>query len=673
MIRRHRSARGARLIARLAALSVPAWLAAGALAATPVVPATNYPFPAPGTVAAAAPVTGGSGDAMFFGVPELPHGGTAPATPASVVAVPPSPASVTASAAVASARGPSDARASTASATAAPAPAPATTAPAAIPDGMPNGAGRYEDLVALFQEFLEWTDPEKARGTNPQNDVAGQITDVEPDYGPAAIAARRERMRGYQARLADMGVARWTRSQQVDWLAVRAKFDEYDFWLSVSRPWSRDPGFYADQMLRVTFTSLPLRGEALAEVRRRLRAIPRLVAQAERNLTDVAADLADLAIHNLTAEDGVNHGYPYREVPPAGVVGWYADLLARVEKQQPALKGDALAAKRAVEQYRDWLVARRPTMTASAGVGRELFDWYVKYVKLLPYTSEQMLTLGTRELQRLGALHAIEQHRNRNVPPLELARSAEEYRAKIAATDAHVRQYLRDEQIITIPPYIQRLSINVPWIVRSTGPNFWEQVQYRDPSPDHVHAVIPGHSFDDIVERNNPHRIRGKISDGVRVEGWGVYLEEAMLHAGMFAHNPRINELIYVFGIFRAVRVNADVQLQLNQMKVGDVVNFWMKSTPFLDANVARTDAEIYLRRPPGYGLGYTIGMLQMQALLADVKRQQGDAFVLRDFHDRFMAAGRLPLALIRWEMTGLDDEVRTFWKREPMPIGGDR
>lgn len=535
-------------------------------------------------------------------------------------------------------------------------------------EGMPDGKGSYEDLVALFREFLEWTDPEKARGTNPKNDVAGQTTDIYPDYGPASIDKRRQRMRELQTRLADMGVVKWSRSQQIDYLAVRAKFDEYDFLLNVSRPWSRDPGFYADQMLRVTFTSLPVSGDALRDLRARLRAIPLLVEQAERNLTEAAADLADLALHNLSAEDGVNHGYPYRETPPAGVVGWYADLLARASEQQPSLRRDVLAAKQAVEQYRDWLVARRPAMTASAGVGRELFDWYVKYVKLMPFTSEQMLTLGTRELNRLWALYAIEQHRNRHLPPLELSKSDEEYRGKISATDAQVRRYLREEEIITIPPYIDRLSINVPWIVRRTGPNFWEQIQYRNPSPDHVHAVIPGHSFDDIVERNNPHPIRGKISDGVRVEGWGVYLEEAMLHAGMFAHTPRINELIYLFGIFRAVRVNADVWLQLNRMKVDDVVKFWMRHTPYLDPNVSRVDAEIYLRRPPGYGLGYMIGMIQMQQLLADVKQQQGDRFVLRDFHDRFLKAGRLPLALIRYEMTGDDSEVRQLWIREPMP-----
>ena len=132
----------------------------------------------------------------------------------------------------------------------------------------------------------------------------------------------------------------------------------------------------------------------------------------------------------------------------------------------------------------------------------------------------------------------------------------------------------------------------------------------------------------------------------------------------------RVRELIQIFGIFRAARVPADVWLQTRRMNVAEVVDYWLERVPYLDANVARVDAEIYLRRPPGYGIGYTIGALQMERLLADRKRQLGDSFNLQAFHDRLMAAGRLPLSLVRWVMTGLDDEVRRFWPRVPMPGG---
>lgn len=524
-------------------------------------------------------------------------------------------------------------------------------------EGMPDGSDSYNDLVKLYGEFLEWKDPSKSAAT-----------DVYPDYSADAVQQRRSELQEMQRRMQAMGVSRWQRNEQVDFLAVRSRLDQHEFLLTVSKPWERDPGFYVDPMLRITFVDLPLQGTELAALRNKLAAISLLVEQAKRNLTNVAADYADLAIFNLTHADGVGHGFPFRATPPAGVIGWYDDLTARAETEQPDLVEDVTRARDAVRAYYDWLQDNRSSMTAQAGVGREAFNWYLKHVKLMPYTTDDIVTLGQRELDRLWAMYALEQHRNRDLPELTLPTSGDEYADRLDSTDRHIREFLVDEEVITIPDYIGKLDTNAPWIVRPGGPNFWEQIQFRDPSPDHLHAVIPGHRFDGAVAQRNSHPIRGRLTSAARTEGWGVYLEEGMMQLGLLADRPRTRELIYIFGIFRAARVPADVWLQLNQMTVSEVVDYWMERTPYLDENVARVDAEIYLRRPPGYGLGYTIGTLQMQKLLADRKMQLGDDFVLKEFHDTLMNTGRLPMSLIRWEMTGLDDEIRDLWSRQPLP-----
>ncbi|MGA0265568.1 MAG: DUF885 family protein [Lysobacterales bacterium] len=516
----------------------------------------------------------------------------------------------------------------------------------------PTGQGSYSDLIGLFDEFETWRNPP----------IGGY-----QDYGTAAVTERLDELTGLRERMLDMNVRAWTLPQQVDYLAVRSRLDQEWFRYRVSRPWARDPGFYVDRMLRVAFVELPVPQGEREEVRNRLRAIADWVEHAKANLTNVAADYADLALHNLTRADGVGHGHPYRASPPAGVLGWFDDLLGRAQLQ-PELKPDIEAARDAVRSFLDWLRSNRATMTADAGVGKAHFDWYLRQVKLMPYTSDEVVTLGQRELDRLWSLYALERHRNRALPELVISDSAEEYQARIERTDRHVRAFLEEENILTIPDFIGELDTNAPWIVRPNGPNFWEQVQFRDPHPDHLHAVIPGHRFDRLLAQNVDHPIRSRMFSGARAEGWAVYLEEAMLHAGMFEDLPRVRELIYIFGIFRAARVPADVWLQLNRMSVAQVVDYWLERVPYLDRDVARVDAEIYLRRPPGYGLGYTIGMLQMQHLLAEQRRQQGDAFKLGAFHDEFLGKGWLPIALIRWEMTGLDNEIRAFWDWQPLP-----
>ena len=138
--------------------------------------------------------------------------------------------------------------------------------------------------------------------------------------------------------------------------------------------------------------------------------------------------------------------------------------------------------------------------------------------------------------------------------------------------------------------------------------------------------------------------------------------------AGATRHSPRADEFIQMFGIFRAARVPADIRMQQNLWSVQQAVDYMRSKTPWLDEDVARVDAEIYLRRPPGYGVAYTIGKLQMDALLADRASQLGTDFSLREFHDQFLASGQLPIALIRYEMIGEGDEVALFWKTPPIP-----
>lgn len=533
--------------------------------------------------------------------------------------------------------------------------------------GQQAGQGGYQQLVELLDDFLEFRDPQGRQPRQIIRDVAGQSIDPVADYSEENTAWQSEQMRQFQERIERLDVTTWPLAQQVDYLAVRSRLDQYQFTLQRTRPWARDPGFYVDRMLRVTFTDLPLEGEALDSFLKQVRAVPVLVAEARKHLDDVAADYADLAIHNLNTSDGVGHGYPYRAKPPAGVLGWYDDLLERAAGQ-PALLEDIRAARAAVRGFDAWLKQKRPGWTAPAGVGEAAFDWYLRHVKLMPWTSAEIVVLGQRELDRLWADYALERHRNRDLPELEPAVSAEDYQQRIAATDKHIRAFLEQQSIITVPDYIGELDTNAPWIVRPSGRNFWEEIQFRDPSPDHLHAVIPGHRFDGLLAEHIGHPVRGKIYSNARVEGWATYLEEAMMQAGLFEELPRVRELIQIFGIFRAARVPADVWLQTRRMNVEQVIDYWLQRVPFLDRSVARVDAEIYLRRPPGYGIGYTIGSLQVQRLLADRKRQLGDEFDLKAFHDSLMTSGRLPLSLLRWEMTGLDDEVRQFWKREPIP-----
>lgn len=55
-------------------------------------------------------------------------------------------------------------------------------------------------------------------------------------------------------------------------------------------------------------------------------------------------------------------------------------------------------------------------MTARAGVGKPAYDWFLANVRLMPFTSDEVVTLAERELTRFWADYATERHRNRKLP-----------------------------------------------------------------------------------------------------------------------------------------------------------------------------------------------------------------------------------------------------------------
>jgi uncharacterized protein (DUF885 family) len=530
----------------------------------------------------------------------------------------------------------------------------------------------YDELVALFGDFREARSPEAWSAAFNDTELPYGIS----AYGATVVAARVDAVDAVEERLKAIDPGDWTVAEKADYLAVKGQIAAERFYLQVSRPWARDPGTYVDPLLRIAFSDMSADDASMARIRTRLEAVPSIVRAAQENLTDGAADYLALARFNMRNPDGVGHGHPYRAVPPAGVIGWYEDLRDRASESRPDMKpviDDALVA---VRDFADWLDAAAPRMTARAGVGEARFDWYMRNAKLLPWTADEMAVLARREWERLSAFLALEETRNRDVPVLEPAPTAEEYEARLRRTDRNVRSWLVEEDILTLPddtPDFDDFGFNAPFIERPEGLNFWEKVQFRDPHPDHLHAVIPGHRYDGWFARRNDHPIRSHISDAVRVEGWGVYLEEPMVRAGVIDHLPRVHELMYLFGIFRATRVTADIGMQLNEMTIAEGAEHMRSGSPWVDDDVARVDAEIYLRRPPGYGLGYTIGNLQIQQLLGELRIRDGDAFDLKVFHDDFLNMGRMPVSLIRYEMLGGDDQVAAFWDFEPIPPAGAR
>ncbi|AMG73223.1 DUF885 family protein [Sphingopyxis granuli] len=529
---------------------------------------------------------------------------------------------------------------------------------AAAPLAAQDQAARpdHAALVALYDAFRAFVPPPMVKGV--------------PDYSPPAMAKQYEELKRFQARLAAIDDSGWPVSERVDYMVVLAEMRGLEFQHRVVQPWKRDPAFYSTTNLgfgpkmhgAIAIPKLPLPKDKLAEFAARLNAVPEALRQARVNLTEPRGDLARLGIAQKQVEVNV-----------------YGELAARAAQVQPALVAPAKRAQAAAAEFKAWLESIEAGLPAHGGVGRDNYAWYLKNVLLLPYTPEDIAVIGEREYQRQVAFLKIEEHRNRNIAMPEPVQTRAEFDAKRKAEDEDLLKFLRDGDWVTIPDYVQHDPeegpYQFPFEKDPAKPglfdpplhlHFFFQAEFRDGRPLRAHN-LPGHAFDALQAARDTRPIRGKprlfFVNGLRNEGWAFYLEEMILQAGLLEDRPKTREIDYILGAKRAARILPELKMQANEWTWKQANASLIARTPkWMEPGdaVAQFDIELYLRQP-GYGIGYYMGKVELEKLLADVAMQEGDRFDIKSFHDRFRAAGSIPISLIRWEMTGRDDEIRAL------------
>ena len=525
----------------------------------------------------------------------------------------------------------------------------------------PGLAAAPTDLAALFREWRSFQRP-------PQRDGV-------PDYTVVAMAAQHRALGSWQRRLTALDPSGLPVAPQVDYHLVRAEMNGLDFDHRALRPWANNPAFYvtvftsesdqparegphADAAVEVWTYAFPLTDAESRRLAAGLRAIPALLQQARTNLVGTGKDLwtfGTLAVRQQSTD--------------------LAALAAKVKDAPGGLAADVQRARDATDTFAAWLGEQAPSRTGPSGVGIANYDWYLKNVQLAPYTWGQEVTIMERELARAHALLVLEEQRNAALPVQLPIASAEEHARRFDAAVTEYMAFLRDRDILTVrddmePALRARIGSFDP------GPReFFTEVDYRDPEIMRTHGY---HWFDKARMAHRPHgspirreALLYNIFD-TRTEGHATGWEEMMMQAGMFDSRPRSRELVYILLAERAARALGDLRMHANEWTLEQAATFASENTPrgwlSLKGALVRDEQFLYLQQP-AYGTSYVIGKIEIEKLLAERKRQQGEAFRMRVFMDEFDAAGLIPAALIRWELAGqMPDDVRRMLAAERPP-----
>lgn len=73
---------------------------------------------------------------------------------------------------------------------------------------------------------------------------------------------------------------------------------------------------------------------------------------------------------------------------------------------------------------------------------------------------------------------------------------------------------------------------------------------------------------------------------------------------------------------------------------------------------------QLYLRQP-GYGTCYLTGKFQLEDLMRERAHQLGNACTMKRWFEEVYSAGIIPVSLIRWQLTGKDEEIRAILANE--------
>lgn len=157
------------------------------------------------------------------------------------------------------------------------------------------------------------------------------------------------------------------------------------------------------------------------------------------------------------------------------------------------------------------------------------------------------------------------------------------------------------------------------------------------------HEAIPGHHMQIAIaqELKGVPKFRRHEFFTAYIEGWGLYAERLGKDVGKY-QDPYSDFGRLSMEIFRAARLVADVGIHYKHWTREQAIDYFVKNT----AN-AKGDIENEIERYfiwPGQATGYKIGMIKILELREKARRELGNKFDIRQFHDVVLTNGAVSL-----------------------------
>jgi uncharacterized protein (DUF885 family) len=464
--------------------------------------------------------------------------------------------------------------------------------------------------------------------------------------------------------------------------------------LETIRPWEKNADNYSGACANGAFVLMERKfaspDERLRSLIAREKQMPVVLAEARVNLKNPPRVFTEIAIEQLP--DIIT--FFEHDVPQA-----FADA------KDPALKAEFAQTNAAViaalSSYLAWLKTDlMPQSNGDFRIGAETFSKKLLYDEMVDLPLDKLLEIGWADLRKNQAHfnEVAKELEPDKTPSAVLDELGENHPApsqlldSFRATFDGLIGFIRAHHIVTIPSDVRPIVEETPPFMRATtfasmdtpGPyeshatEAYFNVTLPDPSmtpvqvegymhsfnigtviSTAVHEAYPGHYIQFLWLPQAPSRVRKLLGANTDVEGWAHYTEQMMLdegygQPGAGAKDEREAKFLRLGqlqdALLRNARFIVGIQMHSGKMSFDEAIAFFQK-----EGYQSKETATVETKRgagDPTY-LYYTLGKLEIMKLREDLKKKQGAAFSLEEFHNNFLKQGFPPIKIVREALLG--------------------
>lgn len=336
----------------------------------------------------------------------------------------------------------------------------------------------------------------------------------------------------------------------------------------------------------------------------------------------------------------------------------------------------------AYQKYYDYMVtryqpnARNNIAATSLPNGEKYYQNRVEHYTTINISAKQVHEEGLKEVARIRneMKKIIEQVKFDGdfAEFIDFLRNDQQFYAKTPEELLKEASYIAKQMDAKLPSLFKTLPrtpygvIEVPANIapkyttgRYSGPsrddqagNYWVNTYRLDRRPLYVlpaltlHEAVPGHHLQISIakEMKNVPKFRNRTYISAFGEGWGLYAEYLGIEAGIYK-NPYHNFGRLTYEMWRACRLVVDTGIHSQGWSRQKAITYLANNTALSLHNV-QTEIDRYISWP-GQALSYKIGELTIKRLRLEAEKALGQQFDLRDFHDKILKNGSIPLDLL--------------------------